>query len=165
MNGPMYGREENLGRRNGITRRDMALAAPLAVIAASTVAADVLARDEGEKQPTLEEKYERRFPQPVHVSEVLGKPVINVDFALIGYVQSVVRTRNGKIEFIVPYDGLFGLGQRLVAVPIEAVASIGKSLVALDMSKEEFRKAPTWYGEDTRFLSPNEVIRVAVTRL
>ena len=165
MNRPMHGREENLGRRNAITRRDMALVAPLAAIAASAVAARAQALDEGEKQPTLEEKYARRFPQPVHVSDVLGKPVINDDFALIGHVQSVVRTRDGKIEFIVPYDGLFGFGQRLVAVPIEAVASIGKSLVALDMSKEEFRKAPTWYGEDTRFLSPNEVIRVAVTRL
>ena len=165
MNRPMHGREENLGRRNAITRRDMALVAPLAAIAASAVAARAQALDEGEKQPTLEEKYARRFPQPVHVSDVLGKPVINDDFALIGHVQSVVRTRDGKIELIVPYDGLFGFGQRLVAVPIEAVASIGKSLVALDMSKEEFRKAPTWYGEDTRFLSPNEVIRVAVTRL
>ncbi len=165
MNRPTHGRGENLGRRNAITRRDMALVAPLAAIAAIAVAPRAQARDEGGKQPTLEEKYERRFPQPVHVSEVLGKPVINDDFALIGRVRSVVRTSDGKIEFIVPYDGLFGLGQRLVAVPIEAVASIGTSLVALDMSKEEFRKAPTWYGEDTRFLSPNEVIRVAVTRL
>lgn len=148
-----------------ITRRDMALVAPLAAIAASAVAARAQAPDEGGKQPTLEEKYARRFPQPVHVSEVLGKALINDDFALIGHVRSVVRTREGKIELIVPYDGLFGLGQRLVAVPIEAVASIGTSLVALDMSKEDFRKAPTWFGEGTRFLSPNEVIRVAVTRL
>lgn len=165
MNGSMYGREENLGSRNGITRRDMALAAPLAAIAASTVAADAMAQDVGEKQPTLEEKYARRFPQRVHVSDVLGKPVINDEFALIGYVQSVVRRRDGKIEFIVPYDGLFGFGQRLVAVPIEALASIGTSLVALDMPKEEFRKAPTWYGLDTQVLGSNEIIQVAVTRL
>ena len=74
MNRPMHGREENLGRRNAITRRDMALVAPLAAIAASAAAARAQARDEGEKQPTLEEKYARRFPQPVHVSEVVGKP-------------------------------------------------------------------------------------------
>jgi hypothetical protein len=165
MNGPKCGREENLGRRNGITRRGMALVASLAAIAASAVAADALAQDEGERQPALEEKYARRFPQRIHVSDVLGKAILHDDFALIGYVQSVVRTGDGKIEFIVPYDGLFGFGQRLVAVPIEALASIGTSLIALDMPEEEFRKAPTWYGRDTRALSPNEVIRVAVTRL
>ena len=164
MNRPMHGREEKLGR-HAMTRRDMALVAPLAAIAASAARARAQAPDEGGKQPTLEEKYARRFPQPVHVSQVVGKALINDDFALIGHVRSVVRTRDGKIELIVPYDGLFGLGQRLVAVPIEAVASIGTSLVALDMSKEDFRKAPTWFGEGTRFLSPNEVIRVAVTRL
>ena len=157
--------EMNFDRRNRITRRQMALVASLAAIGLSTVAADAVAQDEGGKQPTLEEKYERRFPQSVHVSDVLGKAVINEDFAPIGYVKSVVRTRDGKIEFIVPYGGLFGLGQRLVAVPIEAVASIGKRLVALDMSKEEFRKAPTWYGLDTQDLGPNDVIRVAVMRL
>ena len=150
----MHRREKSLDWRNGATRREVTRA-PL----------DAGAQDEGGKQPTLEEKYERRFPQRVHVSDVLGKAMIEDDFTLVGYVRSVARTRDGKIEFIVPYDGLFGLGQRLVAVPIEAVASIGTSIVALDMPKEKFRKAPTWFDVDLQVLDANEVIRVAVTRL
>lgn len=159
----MAGREQNSSGENRVTRRRVAFAA-FATVAASAVAVDAEAQDDGDKQPTPEENYARRFPQAVHVSDVLGKPILDDDNAVIGYVQSVVRTKDGKIEFIVPYDGLFSLGQRLVAVPIETLASIGKSLLALDMPKEKFRMAPTWYGLGAKVLGPDDVIRVAVTR-
>jgi hypothetical protein len=158
----MDGRERNLGGERGVTRRGLALAA-VAAAAASAVVPDAEAQDD-DKQLTPEEKYARRFPQAVHVSDVLGKAILDDDNAVIGYVRSVVRTRDGKIQFIIPYGGLFGFGQRLVAVPIETLASIGTSLLAVDMPKEKFRMAPTWYGLDTQVLGPDEVIRVAVTR-
>lgn len=157
----MDGRAKNSHSESGPTRRRVALAA-LVLAAASAVAPDAEAQDD--EQLTPEQKYARRFPQAVHVSDVLGKAVLDNDNAVIGYVRSVVRTPDGKIRFIVPYGGLFGFGQRLVAVPIETLASIGTSLLALDMPKEKFTTAPTWYGLDDQVLGPDEVIRVAVTR-
>jgi hypothetical protein len=146
-----------------LTRRSLTLAI-FAEVAALAAPRQALAQDDSDKQPTPEENYAKRFPQAVHVSDVLGKAILDDDNGVIAYVQRVVRTPDGKIQFIVPYGGLFGFGQRLVAVPIETLASIGTSLLALDMPKEKFRMAPTWYGLDAQVLGPDEVIRVAVTR-
>lgn len=154
---------KNSRKESGMTRRSLAFAA-WASAATIAAASDVTAQADGDRKPTPEENYAKRFPQAVHVSDVLDKAILDNDNAVIGYVRSVVRTRDGKIEFIVPYGGLFGIGQRLVAVPIETLASIGTSLLALDMPKEKFTTAPTWYGLDTQVLGPDEVIRVAVTR-
>jgi sporulation protein YlmC with PRC-barrel domain len=158
----MDGLEENRAPSSGVTRRRIALAV-LAAAAAGAVPSAANARDEDE-QATPEEKYARRFPQRVHVSDVLGKPLLDDGNTVIGRVQSVVRTREGRVEFIIPYGGLFGIGQRLVAVPIETVASIGEALLALDMPKEKFTMAPTWYGVGDQVLDPNAEIRVAVSR-
>jgi hypothetical protein len=151
------------GGNKAMTRRRVAFAA-MASAAASFLAPAAAAQDEGDRQPTPEENYAKRFPQRVHVSDVLGKPVLDDGNAVIGHVRSVVRTRDGKIAFIIPYGGLIGLGQRLVAVPIETLASIGTALLAIDMPKEKFTTAPTWYGLDDQVLGPDAEIRVAVTR-
>lgn len=160
----MDGLEENKGERNGVTRRRVALAVLTSAAASAVAPAAAEAQDDEDKQPTPEENYAKRFPQSVHVSDVLGKPILDDGNAVITHVQSVVRTREGKIEFIVPYGGLFGFGQRLVAVPIETLASIGTALLALDFPKEKFTTAPTWYGQDDQVLGPDAEIRVAVTR-
>lgn len=86
----------------------------------------------------------------------------------LGYVQSVVRARDDKIQLIVRYGGWFGWigwGQRLVAVPIERVALIGPHVAAVDMPPEQFRTAPTWQSSpDVSEIKPDETIRVAITR-
>lgn len=158
------------------TRRGVALAAIVSIAALAVTLAAKAGDDGGDRgdddqgddkkkpPPTPEQNYAKRFPQPVHVSDVLGKAILDDDNAVVGRVRNVVRTPEGKIQFIVPYGGLFGVGQRLVAVPIETLASIGTSLLALDMPKEKFRTAPTWYGLDAQVLGPNDMIRVAVTR-
>ena len=154
--------DKNVGE-SGITRRRVAFAA-LASTAAGIAASAAQAQDDNDKQPTPEENYAKRFPQRVHVSDVLGKPILDDGNAVVARVHSVVRTSAGKIEFIVPYGGLFGIGGRLVAVPIETLASIGTALLALDFPKEKFRQAPTWYGVGDQVLGPDAEIRVAVAR-
>jgi hypothetical protein len=144
------------------TRRRIVFAA-LAAGATDVVSTAAKAQDD-EPQPTPEENYAKRFPQRVHVSDVLGKPILDDSNAVIGHVQSVVKTGDGKIAFIIPYGGLFGIGGRLVAVPIETLASIGAALLALDMPKEKFTTAPTWYGLGDQTLGPDAEIRVAVSR-
>ena len=59
---------------------------------------------------------------------------------------------------------MLGLGQRLVPVPIELVAMLGRQVAALDMDREAFEKAPTWYGQNSEPIGPNEIIRIAITR-
>ena len=111
-----------------------------------------------------EQRMRRRFPQPIRVGDLVGLPILDDDDSTIGRIKHVVRTNEGKILLIVPYGGLFGLGRRLVPVPIEAVAILGRQVAALDMPIEEFEKAPTWYGANSRPLGNDEIIRIAITR-
>jgi hypothetical protein len=117
-----------------------------------------------EETVSPEERMRRRFPQPVRVGDLIGLPILDWSDSTIGRIKLVVRTNEGKILLIVPYGGLFGLGQRLVPVPIEVVAMLGRQVAALDMPIEEFEKAPTWYGSNAAPLGNDEIIRVAITR-
>jgi hypothetical protein len=40
----------------------------------------------------------------------------------------------------------------------------GTKLAALDMSRQEFEKAPTWYGTDAQPIGASETIPIALTR-
>lgn len=110
----------------------------------------------------------RRFPQPARVRDLLGLPVLDDYDNTLGYVQRVVRTRDGKVQLIVRYGGWFGwIGwwQRPVAVPIELVALLGPHVAAIDMPPAQFRAAPTWQpSADSSEIAPDETVRVAITR-
>jgi hypothetical protein len=126
-----------------------------------------------ERQLSPEEKMKRRFPQPVRVGDLIGQPVLDRRDSTIGYIQQVVRTPTGKIQLVVPYGrwfgwvrwgGLFDRHRRLVAVPIETVAILGRQVAALDMPREEFDKAPDFVaGQNTPF-NPDDEIRIALGR-
>lgn len=119
------------------------------------------------KNMTPEEKMNMRFPQPVKVGDLIGLPVLDDYDLTIGYIRQVVRTPQGKVQLIVTQGGWLGpwfnWGARLVAVPIEVVAILGRQLAALDMARPEFASAPTWSGKDSP-IAANEMIRIAVAR-
>jgi hypothetical protein len=134
--------------------------------AASTSPANPEQKQEEPLSP--EEQMRRRFPQPARVGALIGLPVLDWSDNTLGYVQRVVRTRDGKIQLIVRYGGWFGwIGwwQRPVAVPIEVVALLGRHVAALEMTPEQFRTAPTWQPSgDVSEIPTDETIRVAITR-
>jgi hypothetical protein len=109
-----------------------------------------------------------RYPQPIKVADLIGLPVLDYDDATIGHVRSVVRTPAGKIQLIITQGG-WPAGwstwrSRLVPVPIEVVAILGRQLAALEMSRAEFAAARTWSEADGAPIAPNETIRIAITR-
>jgi len=113
---------------------------------------------------TPEQRTTRRFPQPVKVGDLIGLPVYDDNQSTLGHVREVVRTPAGKIELVVAYSPWFGWWGRPVAVPIEAVGIFGRQLAALDMSRQEFANAPTWSGGDATPISPDDTIRIGLTR-
>ena len=140
-----------------------------------TIAASAPAKDPGdvEKKPELspEEKMSARYPQAVKVGDLIGLPVLDWSDQTIGFVSTVVRTREGRIQLIVPYrkqfswvpqGGIFDWGHRPVAVPIEVVAILGRQLAALDMERPAFDAAPTWSPSESQPIPPGEVIRIAI---
>jgi hypothetical protein len=120
------------------------------------------------KQPSPEDIMNSRFPQPIKVGDLIGLPVLDYDDATIGHVRSVVRTPAGKIQLIVTQGG-WPAGwstwrSRLVPVPIEVVAILGRQLVALEMTRDQFVAAPTWSEADGQAIAPSDTIRIAISR-
>jgi hypothetical protein len=89
---------------------------------------------------------EERIQQWVRVGDLIGLRVFDDNDATIGFVRQVVRTPDGRIQLIVAHSGVLGLGGRLVAVSIEAVAIFGRQLASLDMKPEEY----TWVHRSYR---------------
>ena len=111
-----------------------------------------------------EAKMSRRFPQKIRVGDLMGLPVLDDGDVTLGHVRKVVRTPEGKIKLIVSYSRWFGWGGRLVSVPIEVVAILGRQLASLDMTPAEYEAAPTWVEAGNLSVSPDEIIRIAITR-
>jgi hypothetical protein len=129
--------------------------------------------DDRKTEKTPEEKMLARFPQPAKVGHLISLPVLDSDDSTIGYVQQVVRAPDGKICLIVPYGKRFGwardwwpfnMGRRAVAVPIETVAILALQIDALEMTRDDFDKAPTWTAGRDQVLSLDETIKIAVAR-
>ena len=106
----------------------------------------------------------RRFPQPVRVGDLIGLPVYDDSDRTLGRIEEVVRTDQDKICLIVPFGGWFGWGDRPVAVPLESVAILGKHVNALEFTREDFERAPTWAAGTDRPLDGNDTIRIALGR-
>src|SRR6516165_8224972 len=106
----------------------------------------------------MKERYLRRFPQPARVGDLIGMPVVDLSSKTLGYVQRVVQTPAGEIEFIVDYSRWWGWVGRPVAVPLEALGVEGGHLVSLDMSPSEYAAAPTWRDKETTLLPDDALV-------
>jgi len=122
-----------------------------------------------EKKVTPEQRFQKRFPQPIKVGDLIGLPVLDDDDWTIGFVRQVVRSPDGKIFLIVPYNKWWSwadtdVGKRPVAVPIEVVGILARQLAALDMPRADFDKAPTWRASQGQPLPPDEKTLIALAR-
>jgi len=109
-----------------------------------------------------EARMKRRWPQPIRVGDLVGRPVVDDDDVILGHVQQVVRTPAGKILLIVPYSRWFGWFGRPVAVPIEVVVSIGRNTASVDMQPKAYAAAPTWVEGIDHRLADDETIRIGI---
>ncbi len=98
---------------------------------------------------------------PVHVADLIDRPILDESKSVMGHVRAVVRTGDGKIQLLLPLGGLFGFGERLVGVPIESVALTGAQVMVVDMPPDRFQKSATWYGSNSETLAPAETILVS----
>jgi hypothetical protein len=112
----------------------------------------------------MKEHYLKRFPQPARIGDLVGMPVLDLHSKTLGYVQQVVQTPAGEIEFIVGYGRWWGWFGRPVAVPLEALGIEGGHLVSLDMQPSEYDAAPTWQDTEITPLPADATVRVALSR-
>lgn len=112
----------------------------------------------------MNERYLKRFPQPVRVGDLIGLPMLDHRASTLGTVRQVVRTADGKVQLIVSYSRWWGWFGRPVAVPLEVVGIQGRELVSLDMDPDEYGDTPTWHDTAATVLPPDATIRVALAR-
>jgi hypothetical protein len=146
----------------------LTLAGILAVANPATVRAQAMVPPTGmldEKNPMpMNERYLKRFPQPVRVGDLIGLPMLDEQMSTLGAVRQVVRTAQGQIEFIVSYSRWWGWFGRPVAVPLEVVGIEGRMLVSLDMDPDDYAEAPTWRDSSATALPADATVRVALGR-
>ena len=114
---------------------------------------------------TYAEKAARRFPQPVRAGDLIGRDVLEPKERqnVLGRVAAIRRAGDGGIDLLLRTGGVLGFGTRLVAVPIEAMALLGKYVALLDLTPDELEKLPTApdRGQD---VPADETIRVGLVR-
>jgi len=112
----------------------------------------------------MNERYLKRFPQPVRVGDLIGLPVLDDQASTLGSVRQVVRTAQGNIHLIVSYSRWWGWFGHPVAVPLEFVGIAGRQLISLDMEPDEYADSPTWQGTGATVLPADTIIRIALAR-
>jgi sporulation protein YlmC with PRC-barrel domain len=112
----------------------------------------------------MNERYLKRFPQPVRVGDLIGLPVLDEQASTLGTVRQVVRTADGKVQLIISYSRWWGWFGRPVAVPLEVVGIAGRQLFSLDMDPDEYAEAPTWQDGGATVLPADATIRIALAR-
>ena len=112
----------------------------------------------------MNERYLKRFPQPVRVGDLIGLPVLDEQASTLGTVRQVVRTADGNVQLIVSYSRWWGWFGRPVAVPLEVVGIAGRQLFSLDMAPDEYADSPTWQDTGATVLPADATIRIALAR-
>jgi len=139
----------------------------IGVVVSLLAAAGAARADDAKPAPTPEQRMQARFPQKVRVGDLIGLPLLDEAHSTLGLVREVVRDKDGKVELVIGYGGIFsylGWDTRPVAVPIEVVGIRGRELASLDMPRREYAAAPMWRQDDTAVLPPDATIRVALCR-
>jgi hypothetical protein len=106
----------------------------------------------------------RRFPQPVRVGELKGRRVLEPVESrnVLGTVSGVVRRRDGALDVVVKYGGLWGWGGRPIAVPVEAMVLLGSELEILDFTPAQLDGFPTFAPGSAEPVAADAIIRMGL---
>ena len=81
-------------------------------------------------------------------TDFIGTPVNGKDGQLLGKIDNLVFDQTGHIELaVIGVGGYLGLGEKVVAVPFEAIKSDeanGKHVFVIDATKDQLKAAPTY---------------------
>jgi len=106
-----------------------------------------------------------RFPQPVRVGDLLHRDVLQpvVTQNWLGTVEQVVRDADGTVRVIIKYDGFFGFGSRLIAVPVDAMVLLGPVMEVVAYTPDQLNAFPTYSGGETS-VPADTVIKVGLAK-
>ena len=113
-----------------------------------------------------------QFPQPVPAGSLPGRTVLQPleSQPVLGTVRGAVRLPEGGIAIVVDHGGLlarfggvFGIGSRPVAVPIDAMALLSPQLEVVGLTPAQLDALPTYAGDGAP-LDPAETVRIGLIK-
>jgi hypothetical protein len=107
-----------------------------------------------------------RFPQPVRVGDLVGRPVLRPVESqdVLGRVRRLVRGADGTIMVVVDFGGFLGVGRRPIAVPVDALALLGQDVEIVAFTPEQLRQFPTFSPAGTSDVADDTTIRVGLAK-
>ncbi|KAA0115635.1 hypothetical protein CIW48_28065 [Methylobacterium sp. P1-11] len=133
----------------------------------------------GMTAPEMAGRAADRFPQPVRAGDLPGRFLLQPEESqpVLGRVTGLVRRNDGGVDVIVRLDGILGLtwlglqpvawsgvGSRLVAVPVEAVALLGEHVALMGLTPERLHALPTFAPNSATVIPPDETLRIGIVR-
>ncbi len=83
-------------------------------------------------------------------SQLIGKSVVNENDETLGKIDDVILDKQGRADFVIlSHGGLLGIGDKLVAIPWNMIASAmatekDRDHLVLNLTKEQVEKAPNF---------------------
>lgn len=154
-----------------MTRRGLVLAG-LSLGCVVLIGDEVAAQGSGHGLPqpsgpaglSQDEKFRRRFPQPVLVSDLIGRQVLDRDQGVLGRIVTLENAPSGQVQIVFSKRSLFGYGGPTVAIPANVAALLGQFVMVLDLSEEQIDKLPAWTAGSASPVDRNARIQMALTK-
>jgi hypothetical protein len=107
-----------------------------------------------------------RFPQPVRVSDLWGRDVLQPveSQRVLGHARALVRDARGRIMVVVDLGGFLGFGSRPIAVPIDAMVLLGQDMEVVAFAPKELRLFPTFSPAGTTPIEGDTLIEVGLAK-
>ncbi len=136
------------------------------VMGALLLSCAALAQPSAPSGASLAMEAAQRFPQPVRVGDLIDRTVLRPveSQPVLGHVARVVRSGDGAVLVVIAFGGLFGLGARPIAVPVDAMALLGADMEIVGFTPAQLRGFPTFDAAGSVPVAPDDTIRVGLAR-
>ena len=107
-----------------------------------------------------------RFPQPVRVSDLWGRDVLQPveSQRVLGHVRALVRDARGRVMVVVDIGGFLGFGSRRIALPIDAMVLLGQDMEVVGFAPKQLRLFPMFSPAGTTPIKGDALIEVGLAK-
>ena len=110
------------------------------------------------------EKWRRRFPQSVLVSDLIGRKVLDREQVVLGFVEAIVAAPDGEIHVAFRRRRLLVFRGDTVVVPNVLAALLGPFVILPEASDGEIAGLPAYQPSGYTVVDPASRIRMALTK-
>ncbi len=107
-----------------------------------------------------------RFPQPVRVGDLPGRPVLEPTESqtVLGSIKSIVQDSAGRTLVVIDLAHWFGLATRTVAVPVDAMVLVGDAVEIVAYTPDQLWTLPTFDAPAATALPAGATIKVGLAK-